>query len=112
MKKLLLLWIATAVIMIVGCATTTKTQKPAEDSDQTGYPSRWEQATLTEDEFGFEIIVIRQNDEQWSLEAKTACFWTRQLIGRSVWLKWGPVECYLMNDAGQICEFWTKERIQ
>jgi hypothetical protein len=113
MKKLLWLWCAFAgVLSMISCIATTKTREPVQDEVETGYPSRWEEATLIQDEFGFELIVVRQNDERWKLQSKTTCFWARQLVGKTVWLKWGPVESLLMNDRGEICEFWTGERIE
>jgi len=113
MQRFLRLCAAIVVVFIAaGCMATTKTQQPDQNDVQTGYPGKWEQATLTEDEFGFKLIVVRQNDEKWVLESKTTCFWTRQLVDRTVWLRWGPVESFLMNDQGQICEFWTGERME
>lgn len=76
------------------------------------YSGSWEQATLTHDEYGAELTVVRQNDEVWIIEAKTYCIWTRNYVGRQVWLLWGPVECLVKNDNGEVCEFWTKERVR
>ncbi|TET23646.1 MAG: hypothetical protein E3J71_01595, partial [Candidatus Stahlbacteria bacterium] len=78
MKKLSWLCGASVLVFIAaGCVATTKTQQPDQDDVQTGYPGKWEEATLTQDEFGFKLIVVRQNDEKWVLESKTTCFWTR-----------------------------------
>jgi hypothetical protein len=111
MKKLWWLWCTFAgAFCIISCIATTKTHEPREE--ETGYPAKWEEVNLIEDEFGFELIVVRQNDERWKLQSKTTCFWARQLVGKTVWLKWGPVESLLMNDKGEICEFWTGERIE
>jgi len=106
MKRLL--WGAVAAVSLaVGCVVTTTTQG---ESDQ-NYPGRWEQAVLTSDELGVELMVVRENSEVWVLKAKTDCFWARNYVGKSVWLKWGPVVSLLMNDNGEICEFFTRERV-
>jgi len=73
-----------------------------------GSGDRWERATLLQDEFGSQLKIVRQNEEAWLIEAKTYCFWTMSYVGREVWFQWGPVECKVKSDDGEICEFWTK----
>jgi hypothetical protein len=94
-------------LMLVSAACVATSQ--AVSSGGT-YQSSWEEATLLSDEFGSQLMVERQNGEVWLIKAKTYCFWTRQYVGKTVMFKWGPVECVIMNDSGQECEFWTQQR--
>lgn len=111
MKRLL--WgFAVITSLTLGCVISNTTKQDQSTADQQGYPGKWEEAVLTSDEFGWHLIVVRQNDEKWALESKTTCFWTRNYIGRSVWFKWGPVISLMMNDNGEVCEFYTKERLE
>lgn len=106
---MLLMMMLVVTFAATGCVIT----QPAVDGEtgNTGYPGIWEEATLITDEFGSELIVVRENQEKWVLVAKTYCFWTRNYVGRTVLLKWGPVESLLMNEAGESCEFWTRKRL-
>ena len=110
MKKIFVL--SALVLLFAGCVTTTATKDGQSAPNEGGYPARWEQAVLTQDDFGSELKVVRENDEVWVIVAKTNCFWTRQYVGKSIWLKWGPIESKLMNDEGEICDFWTRKRLQ
>lgn len=101
-----------AVTLLAILATSCALAKGTQDGNSTkGYPARWEEVELTTDEFGVKLIVIRPNEQMWELKAKTDCFWSRQYVGRTVWLKWGPVESVLMNDQGDTCVFWTMRRV-
>ncbi len=107
------IFVLSAILMLFAGCTTTGTVKDGKDtSNQGGYQGRWEQAVLTEDDYGTELRVVRENEEVWVLVSKTNCFWTRQYVGRSIWLKWGPIESKLMNDEGETCDFWTRKRLQ
>jgi hypothetical protein len=111
MKKIFVMSIS--FVLLTGCVSTTSTVKDEKKSEnKSGYPGRWEQAVLTQDDFGSELWVVRENEEVWVIASKTNCFWARQYVGRYVWFRWGPVESQLMSDNGDICEFWTKKRIQ
>jgi len=103
--KKLVLCIAGAALFFCGCILTRNI--PAN----TGEPN-WESATLLHDEYGSALIIERGNGEKWVVAAKTFCSWTMQYVGREVWLAWGPVQCSVKNDLGDVCEFWVKERVQ
>jgi hypothetical protein len=110
MKKIFVL--SVFAVFFAGCVSTGTTKDGESSSAKGGYQGRWEQAVLSQDDFGSELRVIRENEEIWVLVAKTNCFWARQYVGRSVWLKWGPIESKIMNDEGETCDFWTRKRIQ
>lgn len=110
MKKIFVMSVIS--LLLAGCVTTETTKDGQSSSNEGGYPGRWEQAVLSQDDFGSELKVIRENEEVWVLVAKTNCFWTRQYVDKSVWLKWGPIESKLMNDEGETCDFWTRKRVQ
>ncbi|MBD3285787.1 hypothetical protein GF359_04935 [candidate division WOR-3 bacterium] len=89
------------VFLLSGCGLNKKMFA----GDSTG---QWERATLIQDQFGSQLKIVRQNNEVWLIEAKTYCFWTKRYVNAEIWFLWGPVECKVKNDAGEVCEFWTK----
>lgn len=103
--------LVTEVIILIVVAISVNCVVGTKENGQPDYPEKWEQAILETDEFGAELIVVRENGETWRLESKTFCFWARNYVGRSIWLKWGPVQSMIMNDNGETCEMWTQERL-
>lgn len=61
--------------------------------------------------YGDSVIVERRNGEQWLLEAKTWCSWCWRYEGRQIHLKFGYVTSKLVNDDGDVSEFWTEEEL-
>lgn len=70
-----------------------------------------EEAIIIKDFDGDKVIIERANGEKWILEAKTWCSWSWRYEGRKVLLKFGYVSSKLINDEGNVCEFWTEEEI-
>lgn len=60
---------------------------------------------------GDNVIIKRRNGEQWLLEAKTWCSWCWRYEDRQVYLKFGYVTSKLINDDGDVTEFWTEEEL-
>ena len=96
------------VVGVTGCIVSTSS---TEGNSTDGYPGYWEQAELETDEFGANLIVVRQNGERWEIQSNSVCFWSRNYVGRTVLFKWGPVQSMLMNDQGQICSFNTVRKL-
>ena len=71
-----------------------------------------EQAIIIKDFDGDKVIVERANGEKWILEAKTWCSWSWRYESRKVLLKFGYVSSKLINDDGDVCEFWTEEELE
>ena len=70
-----------------------------------------EEAIIIKDFDGDNVIIERANGEKWILEAKTWCSWSWRYEERKVLLKFGYVSSKLINDDGDVCEFWTEEEI-
>ena len=70
-----------------------------------------EPAILVKDFDGDKIIILRLNDEAWVLEAKTWCSWSWKYEGKIVWIKFSYTTTEVMNDDGDISEFWTEREI-
>lgn len=60
---------------------------------------------------GDNVIIERRNGEQWLLEAKTWCSWCWRYEGRQVYLKFGYATSKLINDDGDVSEFWTEDEL-
>lgn len=60
---------------------------------------------------GDNVIIERSNGEQWLLEAYTWCSWCWLYEGRQVYLKFGYVSSKLINDNGDVVDFWTEDEI-
>ena len=71
-----------------------------------------EQARIIKDFNGMRVIIERANGEQWLLEAKIWCNWSWLYERRRILLKFDYVVSKLINDNGDVCEFWTKEQIR
>jgi len=70
-----------------------------------------EEAIIIKDFDGDKVIIERAYGEKWILEAKTWCSWSWRYEGRKVLLKFGYVSSKLINDEGDVCEFWTEQGI-
>lgn len=72
----------------------------------------FEKAWLIKDiNSGDSVIIERSNGEQWLLEAKTWCSWCWRYEGRQILLKFGYTTSKLINDDGDVSEFWTEEEL-
>lgn len=60
---------------------------------------------------GDNVIIERRNGEQWLLEAKTWCSWCWRYEGRQILLKFGYTTSKLINDDGDVSEFWTEDEL-
>lgn len=60
---------------------------------------------------GDNVIIERRFGEKWLLEAKTWCSWCWRYEGRKVYLIFGYVTSKLINDDGDVAEFWTEEEL-
>lgn len=70
-----------------------------------------EEAFVVKDFNGRKVLVQRASGEKWILEAKTWCIWSWRYEGRKVLLKFGYVSSKLINEDGDVCEFWTRESL-
>lgn len=70
-----------------------------------------EPGILIKDFDGDKVIILRSNGEVWLLEAITWCRWSWRYEGEIVWIKFGYTTTKIMNEDGDICEFWTEEEI-
>lgn len=73
-----------------------------------------ESAILIEDiNNGDKIIIYRLNNQEiWLLEAKTWCSWAWKYEDRKIWIKFGYINTTVMNEDGDLCEFWTEKEIK
>ncbi|MFW6026460.1 MAG: 4-fold beta flower protein [Candidatus Woesearchaeota archaeon] len=60
---------------------------------------------------GDQIIILRTNGEAWLLDAITWCNWAWKYEGSQVWINFGSLKTEIMNNDGQLTEFWTKNKI-
>lgn len=56
------------------------------------------------------VIIQRANGEMWMLETKTSYNWFWKYERRKVLLQFGHTSSKLINNAGDVCEFWTRDR--
>ncbi len=72
----------------------------------------FEKAWLIKDiNSGDSVIIERRNGEQWLLKAKTWCSWCWRNEGRQTLLKFGYTTSKLINDNGDVSEFWTEKEL-
>ena len=85
------------------CYGTNFQTQPSDD---------FEKAWLIKDiNSGDNVIIERRNGEQWLLEAKTWCSWCWRYEGRQILLKFGYTTSKLINDDGDVSEFWTEDEL-
>lgn len=76
-------------------------------------PEGWEVALLVKDiDYGKGVIIRRENGEVWYLKAKTYCLWAWRHKNKYVFLKFGRLSSILINEDGEVSEFWTKEMLK
>ncbi|MGB9592405.1 MAG: 4-fold beta flower protein [Candidatus Kryptoniota bacterium] len=62
---------------------------------------------------GDKIIILRLNNEEaWLLEAKTWCRWSWKYEGEKIWIIFGHSKTTVINEDGDVCEFWTEKEIE
>jgi len=62
---------------------------------------------------GDKIIILRLNNKDaWLLEAKTWCRWSWKYEDKKIWIKFGYIKTTVINEDGDVCEFWTEKEIE
>lgn len=103
---------ATALVEMDKIDLTLKLKYDCFGTNFSSHSDDFEKAWLIKDiNSGDNVIIERTNGEQWLLEAKIWCSWCWRYTGRQILLKFGYTTSKLINDDGDVSEFWTEKEL-
>lgn len=103
---------ATALVEMSKIDLTLKLKYDCFGTNFSSHSDDLEKAWLIKDiNSGDSVIIERRNGEQWLLEAKIWCSWCWRYEGRQILLKFGYTTSKLINDDGDVSEFWTEDEL-